>query len=456
MPLSAVLFNRIRFNNIKKYLFYDILKCLADTCTDLRQYKFENTIMILNNDVSKLYYNDNLFRQTILDYRRKMKAKYPQFRFGLNLRGLQLDCSVNKLHDIFKDVYYVDLTDAKELIDITPLKGIPIVRLPGCDQLANIGIFSHISHKKDLSPQMINLNYVMLDWSYIVDDEYIVVQKTNYIDIELDWYYNTEDHYIIVNSFISLAYCHAITDFSSLKGIMYVDLRGCRQITNSDLIHFSNTKILNLSGCYLITDIRVLSHLEALNISNCQYIMDASPLSKLSTLILSGCDSIRDVSALGNIKNLDLSSCRNIYDFSALGKVKKLNLSYCSNISNLSDLINIDDLDLSGCDITDIPPFNSRRLNLSNCHKITDFSKLTNVKELLFRHCKQITNKDMPFFVNKCFLDLTGCTNITNVDILLDNVKVLDLSFCTGIKDLSPFADDRINTLQRYYTRRLK
>jgi hypothetical protein len=452
MVLSAVLFNCIIFNIIKKYLLHDMLRCLADTCTDLRQYKFEY-IMILNNDISKLYYNDNLFRQTILDYRRKMKAKYPQFRFGLNLRQLQLDCSVNKLHDIFKDVYYVDLTDTTELIDITPLKGIPIVRLTGCPQLANIGILSHIGHKKDLSLQMINLNYVQLDWSYITDDEYIVVQKKNYVDIDSYWYYN---HYIIVNSFISLAYCHSITDFSSLKDIMYVDLRGCSQITNSDLIHFSNTKILNLSGCYLITDISVLSHLEALNISNCEYIMDASPLSKLSTLILSGCDSIRDVSALGNIKNLDLSSCRNIYDFSALGKVKKLNLSYCSNISNLSDLINVDDLDLSGCDITDIPPFNSRRLNLSNCHKITDFSKLTNVKELLFRHCKQIKNKDVPFFVNKDFLDLTGCTNITNVDILLDNVKVLDLSWCTGITDLSPFADDGITALDRYYIRKLK
>jgi hypothetical protein len=408
--------------------------------------------MILNNDISKLYYNDNLFRQTILDYRRKMKAKYPQFRFGLNLRQLQLDCSVNTLHNIFEDVYYVDLTDAKELIDITPLKGIPIVRLNGCHQLANISILSHIGHKH-LSPQMINLNYVQLDWSYIVDNEYILIEKRNYVDIDSIWYYN---HYIIVNSFISLAYCHAITDFSSLKGIVYVDLRGCGQITNSDLIHFSNTKILNLSGCYLITDISVLSHLEALNISNCEYIMDASPLSKLSTLILSGCDSITDVSALGNIKNLDLSNCRNIYNFSALGQVKKLNLSYCSNIGNLSDLINVDELDLSGCDITDIPPFNSRRLNLSNCHKITDFSKLTNVKELLFRDCKQITNKDMPFFVNKCFLDLTSCTNITNVDILLDNVKVLDLSWCTGITDCSPFADDEINTLQRYYIRKLK
>ena len=453
MVLSAVLFNCIIFNIIKKYLLHDMLRCLADTCTDLRQYKFEY-IMILNNDVSKLYYNHGPFRQTILNYRRKMKTKYPQFKLGLNLRELQLDCSVNTktLHDIFKDVYYVDLTDAKELIDITSLKGIPMLTLNGCHQLANIGILSHIGHK-NLSPQMINLNYVQLDWSYIVDNEYIVVQKKNYVDIDSYWYYN---HYIIVNSFISLAYCHAITDFSSLKGIMYVDLRGCRQITNSDLIHFSNTKILNLSGCYLITDISALSHLEALNISNCEYIMDASPLSKLSTLILSGCDFITDVSALCNVKHLDLSNCRNINDFSRLGRVKKLNLSYCSNISNLSDLINVDDLDLSGCDITDIPPFNSRRLNLSYCCKIKDFSKLTNVKELLFRHCKQLTDNDIPFFVNKDFLDLTSCNFITNVDILLDNVKVLDLSWCTGITDLSPFADDGINTLQRYYIRKLK
>ena len=451
MTLSAVLFNCIIFNNIKKYLLHNMLECLADTCTSLRQYKFEN-IMILNDDASLSYYNDYLFRQTILDYRRKIKAKYPQFKFGLNLRGLQLHCSENTLHDIFKNVYYVDLTDTKELIDITPLRDIPIVKLTGCHQLANIGILSHIGHK-NLLPQMINLNYVQLDWSYITDDEYIVVQKKNYVDIDSYWYYN---YYIIVNSFISLAYCHAITDFSSLKGIMYVDLRGCSQITNSDLIHFSNTKILNLSGCYLITDVSMLSHLEGLNISNCEFIMDPTPLAKLSTLILSGCDFITDVSALGNVKNLDLSNCRNIHDFSALGRVKKLNLSYCSNIGNLNNLINVDNLDLSGCDITDIPLFNSRRLNLSNCCKITDFSKLINVKELLFRHCKQLTDNDLQFFVNKRFLDLTGCTNITNVDILLDNVKVLDLSWCTGITDCSSFADDGITTLTRYYIRRLK
>jgi len=43
-----------------------MLRCLADTCTSLRQYKFEN-IMILNDNASLLYYNDNLFRQTFLD-----------------------------------------------------------------------------------------------------------------------------------------------------------------------------------------------------------------------------------------------------------------------------------------------------------------------------------------------------------------------------------------------------
>jgi hypothetical protein len=71
-------------------------------------------------------------------------------------------------------------------------------------------------------------------------------------------------------------------------------------------------------------------------------------------------------------------------------------------------------------------------------------------------HCKRITDNDLPFFVNKRFLDLTGCPNITNVDILLDNVKVLDLSWCTGITDCSSFANDGITTLDRNYIRKLK
>ena len=469
MPLSAALFNCIIFNIIKKYLLHNTMRCLADTCTSLRQYKFENRIMILNDDASNAYYYDEPFRQIILNYRRKMKAKYSQFKFGLKLHHLKLAYSTNKtLHDIFEGVYYVDLSYAKELTDITALKNIPIVKMSCCTDLTKIDI---LSHNKDLSEQMVNTNY-----------------------LDLDWYDNTEDC-ININSFISLEYCTAITDFSSLKGIMHIDLSGCAQITNADLIHFSDTKTLNLSGCHLISYVSMLSHLNSLNISKCPYIEDVSPLSKLHTLKLhccritdvsalgklnnldlsccynltdvsalgnvinlnlGGCYNLTDVSALGNVINLNLSGCDNITDVSALGKVRKLDLSNCDNITDVSDLINVENLNLSACgNITDIPCFNTIILNLSCC-SITDFSRLINVKELSLRHCMQITNNHLQFFVNKRFLDLTGCKNITNVDILLDNVQVLDLSFCIGITDLSPFADDGIKRLNRYYIRRLK
>ena len=445
MTLSAVLFNCIIFNNIKKYLLHDTMRCLADTCTSLRQYKFENTIMILNEDASNAYYYNEPFRQTVLNYRRKMKATYSQFKFGLKLHYLKLAYYTNKtLHDIFEGVYYVDLSYAKKLTDITALKNIPIVKASSCTDLTKIDI---LSHNKDLSEQMVNTNYLNLNWYD-----------------SLNWYDNTEDC-ININSFISLKYCTAITDFSSLKGIMHVDLSGCEQITNADLVHFSDTKTLNLSGCRLISDVSMLSHLNGLDISKCRYIEDLSSLSKLHTLKLhccritdvsalgklnnldlsccynltdvsalgnviklnlSCCYNLTDVSALGNVKNLNLSSCDSLIDVSALGNVIKLNLSSCDNITDVSALINVENLNLSACgNITDIPCFNAKILDLSCC-KITDFSKLINVKELSLCHCMQITDKDLQFFVNKRFLDLTGCTNITNVDILLDNVQVLD------------------------------
>jgi hypothetical protein len=473
--------------------------------------------MILNDNASLSYYNDVLFRQTFLDYRKKVIAKYPQFKFGLNLRQLLLDCSINTLHDIFEDVYYIHIWSAKTLTDITALKGIPIVKLLNCTNLKNIEVLSHIDHKKNLSTYKVNKHL-----------------------LKLDWYYNTKDDYININSFISLALCTAITDFSSLRSIKHIDLESCTQITNSDLIHFSNTRTLTLIGCYLITDVSMLSHLDGLDISGCYNITDVSPLSKLHTLHARFCRSITNVSvsALGNLENLDLTNCYNIYDVSALGKVKKLilkgcynitdvsalinvkflniagcfqitdipcfnteildlsgcckitdfskltnvqelllqkctqitnthlqlfknkrllDLTRCYNITDVSALINIENLNLSACEnITDIPYLQSRILNLSGCCKITDFSKLTNVKELSLRHCKQLTNKDIPCFVNKNFLDLFACGNITNVDILLDNVKVLDLSFCTGITDCSRFADDGITILdRRYYIRKL-
>lgn len=429
MPLSAGLFNCIIFNIIKKYLLHDTMRCLADTCTSLRQYKFENRIMILNDDASNAYYYNKPFRQTVLDYKKKIIAKYPQFKFGLKLHHLKLAYSTNKtLHDIFEGVYYVDLGYAKELTDITALKNIPIVKMSCCTDLTKIDI---LSHNKDLSEQMVNTNY-----------------------LDLNWYNNTEDC-ININSFISLEYCTAITDFSSLKGIMHINLSGCAQITNADLIHLSDTKTLNLSDCHLITDVSMLSHLDGLDISKCPYIEDVSPLLKLHTLKLHCC-RITDVSALGKLNNLDLSCCDYITDVSALGKVGKLDLSNCDNITDVSDLINVENLNLSACgNITDIPYFNARILDLSCC-RITDFSRLINVKELSLRHCMQITNNHLQFFVNKRFLDLTGCKNITNVDILLDNVKVLDLSWCIGITDVSPFADDGIITLNRYYIRKLK
>ena len=256
-------------------------------------------IMILNDNASLSYYNDESFRQTFLDYRKKIIAKYPQFRFGLNLRQLRLHCSVNTLYDIFEDVYYIHIWYAKALTDITALKGIPIVKLINCINLKNIDILSHIGHKKD-STYMVNKNH-----------------------LDLDWYYNTKDDYFNINSFISLASCTAITDFSSLRGIQHIDLEDCVQITNSDLIHFSNTETLNLSGCNLITDVSMLSHLDGLAISRCCSIRDISPLSKLRTLQFRGV-RITDVSTLSNLENLDLSFCDNLTNVSALGKVKKL------------------------------------------------------------------------------------------------------------------------------------
>ena len=173
---------------------------------------------------------------------------------------------------------------------------------------------------------------------------------------------------------------------------------------------------------------------------------------------MSYCYAITDFSKLTNVQELTLQYCEQITNnhLQFFNNKRLLDLTGCKNITNVSDL-NVENLNLSKCEnIINISCVNIRILNLSECRKITDFSKLINVQELSLQHCMQITDKDVPFFVNKSFLDLKSCYKITNVDILLDNVKVLNLSYCTGITDCSPFADDGITTLWCDYIRRLK
>ena len=224
-----------------------------------------------------------------------------------------------------------------------------------------------------------------------------------------------------------------------------------------------NLRILNLSGCSSLTNIRTLSGLinsDILDLSGCISVTDISSLaglSNLQSLNLSGCEWLTDISSLAglsNLQSLKLDRCYSLTDISSiagLSNLQSLDLSWCrslTDISGLSGLLNMQTLNLSNCDsITDISCLsgllNLKTLNLSYCDSITDIiclSGLLNLQSLNLSKCKLLKNiSSLSGLLHLQTLDLYGCELLTDISSLagLLNLQTLNLRFCKSLTDIS-------------------
>jgi hypothetical protein len=140
---------------------------------------------------------------------------------------------------------------------------------------------------------------------------------------------------------LDLSHCKRIGGFSALKNVKYLNLSGCQQLTNDDLHSFTNTRYLNISCCPLITDIAPLKDVSILYLYDCYNLADIRPLGGQKELNIAYCSKINDLSSLSAVKVLDISGLLLVEDISPLKALEVLTITSRQQIQGVSELQNL-------------------------------------------------------------------------------------------------------------------
>ena len=334
-----------------------------------------------------------------------------------------------------------DITDIHNIKQFTNLTYLSIVT----NFITDNSIFSYMSnnlvelnlpyYKGDSIDKIINLvklKKLNLKYSSISDIYQIRILENLE---ELNFEHNTNLVNIFPISFLknlkklNLSDCRNLEDISHLKSNTKLQELKLSETKVSDLKHLKNLKdlvLLDLFGCYEITDIKCISHIKNLDLSFCEQIYDFSYLGDNDELHLSYTE-ISDVSNLARVKKLDISSCHNIHDISSLVNVESIDIRLSFGITDISMLRNIKEISASYIGYDDLYPFTiaeniSIRIN-------DDINEDFSFK--IFKNCKTLeidfTIHNGEIVVDKSFENLTINGN-RNVVILNEKVNILRIS----------------------------
>jgi hypothetical protein len=241
---------------------------------------------------------------------------------------------------------------------------------------------------------------------------------------------------------LSFQYCHRLVDVTPIATVKSLTFNSCNGLVDVSSLAGSKVQVLKLLYCKnVIRGIELLGGLQELSLCGSTQITDSYlvHLSSVKKLCLRDCKLLTDVSALGSVRNLDLSMCTGIRrGLRCLGKVHTLNLAWCTQVTDadIAHLGSVSDLNLFNCrNITDVTPLGGVKvLNLSFCIGIRrGWNCLTRVERLCAEACTQVMDMDIVTFGSMSHLHLGDCYLISNVSHL-GKVKVLSLEGCTGIK----------------------
>lgn len=243
---------------------------------------------------------------------------------------------------------------------------------------------------------------------------------------------------------LNLQHCGEIQDLAPLRGMR---LTSCT-LTSPKIGDFTPLQgmpleNLHLAGCSQIADLEAIRSLPltTLNLSGCRQIHDLAPLRgmRLSTLNLNQ----TSVADLSHLREMPLTSL-NLYGTKVndLSPLRGMKLTYLrvdsSPIRDLTPLagMNLTSLDLSGTAVTDLSGIETLPLTELSAFG-TGVHDLTPLRELSLRK-----------------LGLSNCGALKDLSPLRGmKLAVLDLNRCTQIEDLSPL---RKMTLTELYLQRTK
>ena len=162
------------------------------------------------------------------------------------------------------------------------------------------------------------------------------------------------------------------------------------------------------------------------------HLEDYSPFRHIEKLVLAFCPTVTDASIFADIPFLNLYGCENIRNFRGLGPSQKyLDLNGCVHLQN-SDLLGMGDVEF---------------LNLSHCSNITDVSPLMNNFFLFLEYCHNLQSvilKGSNFVLvslkkSRLVNSVTLCGKIQSLHVedcpelrkLQDSKDILQILFCS-------------------------
>ncbi|XP_013395196.1 F-box/LRR-repeat protein 14 [Lingula anatina] len=258
------------------------------------------------------------------------------------------------------------------------------------------------------------------------------------------------------------------------RGIRRIQVLSLRRSLKDVILGVPNIESLNLSGCYIVTDIG-LAHafnqdiftLTELNLSLCKQVTDSSLrriaqfLKNLETLELGGCTNVTNTGllyiamCLRRLKSLNLRSCRHISD---------------EGISHLSGLnphtangnLELEFLGLQDCQkLTDqalkhvsVGQMYLKSINLSFCASVTDaglrfLAKMNSLRDVNLRSCDNVSDIGIGYLaeggsritgLDVSFCDRIGDQALTHIAQGLFHLQSLSLNACN-------ISDDGLNRL---------
>ena len=232
------------------------------------------------------------------------------------------------------------------------------------------------------------------------------------------------------------------------RGIKKVQVLSLRKSLRELVNGIPNLEVLNLSGCYNLTDSAVesafsreLPSLKELNLSLCKDVSDNS-LGRIAT----NCK---------NLCSLDLGGCIKVTNTGllliswGLKKLIFLNLRSCRQISDhgIGHLSGVD----AGGKYTSAPSA-LRILKLQDCQKLTDDSLkhisvgMPDLKNINLSFCVSVTDtglKSLAKLPHLESLNLRSCDNVSDIGVgflsedspAAITIQFLDVSFCSNVSD---------------------
>ena len=273
-----------------------------------------------------------------------------------------------------------------------------------------------------------------------------------------------------------------IKDLSQFAGYHTVTARNCPLLKNVNPLR--DCKNVNLTGCKGVKDVSALGNVHTLNLTYCTEVKDVSALKNVHTLNLTYCTGVKDICMLYRVQHLDITGCNSIkkldwpknprkktmdtfvcigrfepfLQIEGIGCAKNIDMSYGSGeyidwdslakgsilpydslVLVYTDIphgtnvkINAKYLDMSHTDInSNTFVVNVRKINMSGCHLINnDLTPFGGAEEIDLTGCSDVRNVEPLANCSKVILN--GCKNVTDVSEL-NEVKILDIEGCTGV-----------------------